>query len=80
MAVPTLIEAVNHLREHFGLTMAETISVLRTPLPARDEFAMAALTGLCAGIKFGDSEVLNDASTRAYAFADAMLEARNANR
>lgn len=45
----------------------------------RDEFAKAALTGLCAGAKFGDSHVFDDAATRAYAFADAMLEARNAN-
>ena len=79
MGAPTLIEAVNHLREHFGLTMAETISVLRTPLhprELRDEFAMAALSGAIG------TWVLTpeDAACAAYAFADAMLGARNANR
>jgi len=49
----------------------------------RDEFAMAALTGIVAKIPFAEYEVGDyvesyDAASRgAYEYADAMLEARN---
>lgn len=76
---PTLTEAVNHLREHYGLSMPEVLGLLRTPLhPAglRDEFAGRALIGAMSRGWRNPSEVAKEA----FAAADAMMEARNANR
>ena len=39
----------------------------------RDHFAMAALTGMCAG---GQSRTFDQAASDAYEIADLMLEAR----
>lgn len=80
----TRLEVVNHVREHFGLSMAETAALLRMPehpRELRDEFAMAALPGLLGQCDWESplctvKVIANDA----YHLADAMLEARNANR
>jgi hypothetical protein len=66
-------EMIEHLREHYGLTLNETMEFLNLPLhPAslRDDFAKAALIGLCS---MGDT-VSN--AQRAYEIADTMLEER----
>ena len=80
MTAPTLIEVTNHLREHYSLTMAELLKIMRTPMnPAgmRDEFAVAALPAIIGHAEF---ETCLQCAEIAYAYADAMLEARNANR
>jgi len=82
VTAPTYIEVRNHVREHFGLTMSETLEVLRTPLnPAgmRDEFALAAITGTLPGAAV-DAARVKEYAEWAYKMADAMMEARNANR
>lgn len=81
MTAPTIREAIDHLREHYSLTMTETLTLVRAPLhprELRDEFAMAALTGMLARDvpRAGFEYVASDA----YRYADAMVEARNANR
>lgn len=79
MTEPTLIEVTNHLREHYSLSMSELLKIMRTPMhPAgmRDEFAIAAMPHAldsCAPSYDVAAEI-------AYKIADAMLEARNANR
>lgn len=75
-------EVINHVREHFGLTLGEVIGLLRVPThprELRDEFAMAAITGTLPGAAVDDARVKEYAQW-AYKMADAMLEARNANR
>jgi len=75
--------ANNTSKSHLGVYLGEAadhIDDLHARLKAtktlRDEFAMAALSGAIG------TWVLTpeDAACAAYAFADAMLEARNANR
>ena len=48
-------------------------------LTLRDQFAMAALSGLCsrAPYEFEAGKLFNDRATTAYEYADAMLEERN---
>jgi hypothetical protein len=73
---PTIHEVVDHVRNHFGLTLAEAIDVMKTPThPAglRDKFAAKAMQML-----FDDWSLAKDYNlcTRAYRTADAMLDAR----
>lgn len=83
---------VDAAAESIGASKAEVMAAIKQPLhPAgmRDEFATAALTGLMSGnykwsdVSFspvcGKTDGQNTALC-AYHVADAMLEARNANR
>lgn len=82
MNKPTLIEAVNHLREHYGISQADVLNLLRTPMhprDLRDDFAKAAITGTLPGAAVGNDRTKEYAEW-AYKMADAMLEVRNANR
>jgi hypothetical protein len=78
MTTPTIREAIEHLREHYHLTMAEVLALVRTPLhPAalRDEFAGRAMQGLlAAGWEANYTNTL--LTIRAYEVADDMLAAR----
>lgn len=76
-----------HLQEHYGLTLAQVIDVLRTPLhPAgmRDEFAaqmmpaafMGAMSELAANPDRSDRLTMFKWAERTYQMADAALLAR----
>ena len=74
---PTIHEMRAKLAAWYGLPLAEVIRILDTPEhPAemRDEFAMAAMQHYT----FHDGD--DQDARRCYEIADAMLEARNANR
>lgn len=86
---PTLREVIDHVREHYGLSMEETIALLRTPLHPtglRDEFAGRALQGICSGPGHFDRLVAAASenmvspqvavASAAYSLADAMLTER----
>ena len=80
---PTILEAIHHLSEHYGLTLAEAQALVRTPLhPAglRDDLAGRAMQGtLSSGrnnIDLAAKRYAKDISESAYALADAMLKAR----
>lgn len=78
MNKPTIREAIEHLREHYGLTMSETLELVRTPLhPAGmcDEFALHAMQGLASldNVNYRDPA---DLAARSYRIADAMLKER----
>lgn len=72
----------SHLAVYLG-EAADHIDAMHAKLEAaktlRDEFAMAAITGTLPGAAIGDERVKEYAQW-AYKMADAMLEARNANR
>ena len=54
------------------------LAAIRTDVPLRDRFAMAALTGLIAyHIAGTEGWSVNSAAQDAYLFADAMLAARD---
>lgn len=78
--LPKTLDVVNLIREHYGLSMQEVLDVIHTPLhprELRDEFAMQALNGIMAC--FHEFKGAGDKASRcrlAYAYADAMLEAR----
>lgn len=87
MSKPTTIEAVNLVREHFGLSLTEAMAVLRTPLhPAglRDDLAAKAIgvawdaydKGYCG--EEADRINVEIVAEAAYSIADAMLAARGA--
>lgn len=75
MSTPTPAVIRQHLAEHYGLTMAQVVELLRTPThPAgmRDEFALAAMPYAldCCCPSY-------DAAAKiAYTVADAMLVER----
>jgi len=67
-------EVIDHLAEHFGLTLAEVLAVLNSPnhpSGLRDDFAKAALPGCVEKFRYPEN-----AAEEAYKIADAMLAAR----
>lgn len=74
---PTQREVLDHVRERFGLSLTEALEVMKTPVhPAglRDEFAMAAMSGMLANQSLRGS--YPQVAKSAYTAADAMLEER----
>ena len=86
------IHAIKFMREASGLGLHEakrlvegverelavdTPAMLAGDKTLRDEFAMAALTGLIAARAVWTDSSFDRAASRAYQFADAMLEARS---
>lgn len=83
MSFPNRTEMLQHLREHYGLTISEVMQFVNIPIhpfEMRDDFARAALTGIIstsAAPYFGiDSSCAERIAKNAYNIADAMLEAR----
>lgn len=78
---PALASLLNAFGNRFNVSPVLPNSPPRAPdtflQDLRDDFAMAALTGLLGGMWFGhkDKQPI-DAARAAYAFADAMIEAR----
>lgn len=75
---PTILEAIHHLSEHYGMSLDEAARLVRTPLhPAglRDELAGRAMQGICADLNTWGT-TLEQIGTQAYMVADSMLEAR----
>jgi hypothetical protein len=76
MSKPTVHQVLEHVMEHYGLTRAQALVIMRTPLhphDLRDEFAGCALAGLCAG---PDSYTSKELAVTSYQIADEMLAAR----
>lgn len=74
---------VDAAAESIGASKSEVMGAIKQPLhPAsmRDEFAMAALSGMLATPHNWPQQDADEFAGAAYRFADAMLEARNANR
>lgn len=81
MTKPTIREALDHLREHFGLSMTEVLELVRTPVnpkDMRDEFAAHALCGLMADLPKPMYRLnwQENVAQSAYQLADAMLAER----
>jgi hypothetical protein len=82
---PTAKEVRDFLREHYGLTLKELCDILNTPTHPkglRDEFAGQAMSAMISGSLANGVQINKPESlvivNSAFAFADAMLEARNA--
>lgn len=80
---PTILEALHHLSEHFGLSLTEVRELLRTPLhphDLRDTFAGQAMQSLAVAAQdesvTGLENMAADMARACYTIADAMLEAR----
>jgi hypothetical protein len=78
-------EALEFLREHYGLTLDKVMKLVNThdvlhPQTLRDDFAKSALTGIIStstGPYFRQDKLLAELIARnAYEIADAMLEER----
>lgn len=81
MSVPSRKEMIEHLREHYGLTINEVMQFLNLPLhplTLRDDFAKAALQGLIAGCFAGNNAgfTVEGNVVAAYEYADEMLDRR----
>lgn len=82
MAAPTIREAIDHLREHYGLSMGDALALVRTPLHPiglRDELASKALALGRAGLKDNlpaGCTWATQVAVATYAVADAMLAER----
>ena len=81
MSAPTRKEMIDHLREHYGLTINEVMQFLNLPLhplTLRDDFAKAALQGLIAGCFSGSNSgfTVEGNVVAAYEYADEMLDRR----
>lgn len=81
MSAPSRKEMIDHLREHYGLTINEVMQFLNLPLhphTLRDDFAKAALQGLIAGCYAGNNSgfTVEGNVVAAYEYADAMLDKR----
>ncbi len=79
MSTPSRKEMLEHLRNHYGLTLSETMDVVNIPLhpiSMRDEFAKAALQGIVFTQIPGDEAPSAGIARYAYELADAMLKER----
>lgn len=78
---PTIREVIDLVRDRYGLTMAETLKILKTPLhplELRDQFAGQALAGVTANPDTGCNSP-SDFAHWSYRCADAMLKERIKN-
>lgn len=78
--MPTRFEIINHLREHYSLTLAQVVELLKQPIhpqTLRDQLAISAMQGMLtnSGTCKNNLEQLRIANS-AYAQADAMLYVR----
>jgi hypothetical protein len=80
---PSKTEVIEHLREHYGLSLAQVVRIMNSPThphELRDTFAGQALQGLLADPKpfvEEDGKTLAESYAEvAYVYADAMLAER----
>lgn len=79
MSTPSRKEMLEHLRNHYGLTLSETMDIVNIPLhpnTMRDDFAKAALQGIVFAQIPGDEAPSAGIARYAYELADAMLKER----
>lgn len=77
---PNIHDVLENACEKFGLTIAEALAIMKTPLHPhglRDEFAGKAMQGLMAQPS-AHEWIEEGIAEAAYRQADAMLKARNA--
>jgi hypothetical protein len=78
---PTIHDVIALVRDRYGLTMAEALKIMKTPLhplELRDQFAGQALAGVTGNPVTGCNSP-GDFAHWAYRCADAMLKERIKN-
>jgi len=78
---PSIQDVIALIRDRYGLSMAETLKILKTPLHPqglRDQFAGQALAGVTSNPESGCNST-SDLAHWAYRCADAMLKERIKN-